>query len=151
MSCKYLVIKKCMKKRTKKATVFSFPPSLSLCLPRSLIYAHCSALGPRRLANGKINTFYGQPRDLTVLWAQAPSTHTHIHRHRYSQLQLPDLHTHCTHTNHTRPVHFAEHKLFDLIESENEFAKCPKRLQSNSARKPLEWPLGQLATYATCA
>lgn len=61
----------------KKKQLFSLSLSLSLCLPRSLIYAHCSALGPRRLANGKINTFYGQPRDLTVLWAQAPSTHTH--------------------------------------------------------------------------
>lgn len=144
MSCKYLVIKKCMKKRTK--TVFS----VSISLSPSLSYL-CSLQRFRAPSSGKWKNQH-------ILWpaerfncALGPGS-LDSHTHRHWQMQLPDLHTHThTHTLHTRPVHFAEHKLFDLIESENEFAKCPKRLQSDSPRKPLEWPLGQLATYATCA
>lgn len=71
-----------------------------------------------------------------MLWAWAPSAHTHAAAAAALGTAWPP---------YTRPVHFAKHKLCDLIESENEFAKCPKQLQrlQQTARVP-PWTGGHI-------
>lgn len=103
-------------------TAFSSPHGASYPfsrVSRALLFMLIAVLqGPvaAASANGKINTFYGQAKRFNC--ALGPVRSLALAMAARAVTSPAPL---------TWPVHFARHKLFDLIESENELAKCRKQ------------------------